>query len=109
MSHTPTPWAIAGNSLNAHGRITGSYFAKCDNGIVGQTFSNCLAGDDECQANAEFIVRAVNAHDDLVSSMTKFLDMYIGMVKSGDCGFWNAEIEPEVIACRAALDKAGAA
>lgn len=49
------------------------------------------------EANAELIVRAVNAYDDLVSALEAALD-YIG----------NGYQPPELIAqCRAALDKAG--
>lgn len=44
-----------------------------------------------------------NIQDALVKAMTAFLDYYIGMVESGDCGSWNPETQPVVINCRAAL------
>lgn len=39
----------------------------------------------------------------LAAAATAFLDMYVDMVNSGDCGFWNPEEDPEVINLRAAL------
>jgi hypothetical protein len=32
---------------------------------------------------------------------------YVGLVECGDCGNWDAEAEPEVIAARAALKGQG--
>lgn len=34
---------------------------------------------------------------------TDFLDNYVAMINSGDCGNWDPETEPKVIALRAAL------
>lgn len=36
-------------------------------------------------------------------ALANLLDRYVGLVNCGDCGFWNPETEPEVIAARAAL------
>lgn len=55
---------------------------------------------------ADFIVRAVNAHDALVEALRGLLDRYTALVNCGDCGDWDPETEPEVIAARAALAKA---
>lgn len=41
----------------------------------------------------------------LYLAMKKFLDRYIGAVESGDWGSWNPEEEPEVIACRLAMQE----
>lgn len=58
-------------------------------------------------ANANLIVTAVNSHEALVEAIQGLLERYTNLVGSGDCGFWNAEEEPQVIAARAALRKAG--
>ena len=44
-------------------------------------------------------------HDELVKVLEAMLKRYVGMVESGDCGFWNAEEEPVVVAARAVLAK----
>lgn len=40
----------------------------------------------------------------LEKALRGLLDRYTGLVNCGDCGFWNPENEPEVIAARAALE-----
>lgn len=39
----------------------------------------------------------------LRAALEAMLKMYVELVDSGDCGFWDAEKVPEVIAARAAL------
>lgn len=39
----------------------------------------------------------------VVKALKGMLDMYVQMVESGDCGFWNAEKDKEVIVARKAL------
>ena len=40
---------------------------------------------------------------ELEAALEALLDSHVQLVSSGDCGFWNAEDEPEVRAARAAL------
>ncbi len=58
-------------------------------------------------ANAAFIVQACNSHAGLVEALRGLLARYVGLVESGDAGFWDAETEDEVKAARAALEKSG--
>ncbi len=44
-------------------------------------------------------------NEELVKALKGMLEMYVDMVESGDCGFWDAEEVEEVIAARAALGK----
>lgn len=64
--------------------------------------------DPSAEFNAMEAACVVNAHDELVAALKGILDRYVGVIISGDCGFWNPEEEPEVIAARAALSKAEA-
>ncbi len=47
----------------------------------------------------------VSAAIELGSVCTAHLESYIKLVNSGDCGNWDPELEPQVIALRAALSK----
>lgn len=60
----------------------------------------------EKEANAEFIVRAANAHYDLLEALKRFVSEYIDLVESGDAVFWDAEKEEKVKMARAAIAKA---
>lgn len=53
--------------------------------------------------DAEFIVRACNAHQALVDALDDLLDRYESLVISGDCGNWNPEHDDVVIKGNAAL------
>lgn len=39
----------------------------------------------------------------LLDACKGMLDRYVGLVNSGDAGNWDPEVEPTVIACRAAI------
>ena len=49
---------------------------------------------------------AATESDALRAALVGMVDMYVEMVESGDCGFWDAEKVPQVIAARAALAEA---
>lgn len=51
----------------------------------------------------DFIVHRVNSHDALLAALKAMTERYVATVASGDCGHWDAEAEPEVIAARAAI------
>lgn len=48
---------------------------------------------------------SVVANDEAVALLKRWLDKYTDLVRSGDCGFWDAEQEKEVIDTRAFLSK----
>ena len=41
--------------------------------------------------------------DKLADALAAFVEMYTAMVNSGDCGNWDPDGDPEVIAARAVL------
>lgn len=47
-----------------------------------------------------------NAAPDLYEASKELLKHYLGIVNSGDCGFWNPEEEAQVINSRKAIAKA---
>jgi hypothetical protein len=67
--HTPTPWETA----DAYGPIEGgqSIKAVCDNYLICSTTG--YYGRDGAIANAAFIVRAVNSHEQLVAALKRCL------------------------------------
>jgi len=54
------------------------------------------------------IVEALEAKDAdimrLSTALERLITRYVGLVESGDCGFWDVETEPAMIEARAALD-----
>ena len=59
----------------------------------------------------DFINRTNDAHlmaaaPDLLEALEEMIEMYTQMVGCGDCGYWDAEKEAEVIKSRAAIAKA---
>lgn len=66
----------------------------------------CIAIDAEAQANAEFIVRACNSHDELLTALRWMVKQEVETCASGDCGNYDCELMPSMIAARAAIAKA---
>lgn len=64
-SHTPTPWIVSG------GREEDGRMVKIGTGEKGWLGVAAAFGDtpEEAEANAAFIVKAVNAHDDLIHAL----------------------------------------
>jgi hypothetical protein len=71
MSHTPTPWQI-------EERDCGGYkLADADGEFLSYLCQSRYPDDrkdDEAEANAAFIVKACNAHDELVAALTAAAD-----------------------------------
>ena len=57
----------------------------------------------DLEAEADLIVRAVNAHDALVEALEAMVDNLVQLADSGDAGFWDAEDQECVKQARAAL------
>lgn len=99
---TPGPWLIK----RAEIRIDDEYdYAIYDTGhqVIAEAFGRSGVSDfPPAEANA----RLISAAPDLYEAVKGFLDLYVALVNSGDCGNWNPEEEDVVIAARAALQKA---
>ena len=96
--HTPTPWSIVpqndGSSIIAkmHEDASKGFRIVCHAWLRRDSQA-------EDQANAAFIVRAVNAHDDLVAALSNL----VAIIEDGN----KATTESSSYACaRAALAKA---
>lgn len=59
--HTPLPWAVSGRTI-----IAGNGRSVCNNG-------NSSTGQEA--ENLDYIVRACNAHDDLVAALAALLNL----------------------------------
>ena len=68
--HTPTPWKAEKGRTVMH--VTGQHFGVCQistTGYRGDTPEDKRMYAERAEANAAFIVRAVNAHDELVAAL----------------------------------------
>ncbi len=75
-------------------------FVKCGDFYIASAHDGLPNG--QAEANA----RLMAASPDLYEALAKLTEMYVQLAGSGDCGFWNPEEDPEVIAARSALLKA---
>jgi hypothetical protein len=85
---------------------------------AGARFSYKLFADSGCQACGEAritaeqygriveVMHGKDAMQEMLVALQTFLDRYVEMAASGDCGNWDPETEPHVIAARAAIAKA---
>lgn len=73
--------------------------------FVSDIHDNVIAEIAE-SADRASIARLLAAAPDLFRALETFVEQYVGLVESGDAGFWDPEKEPKVIAARAALSKA---
>lgn len=96
ISATPIPWVVD--------QVNREYIATMCDGVyeyIGKIdpgdFSSVRRPYDECAANAAFIVRAVNCHDELVAAL-------IGLSMRDRTPHIHAS--PEVLRARAAIAKA---
>lgn len=85
--HTPTPWIL---EEGEDGQLTiwaGSAITERETGIYSSAGEMQIYDfpepDEECQANAEFIVRACNAHEVLASSIYRVNIRVESGLKSG--------------------------
>ncbi len=68
IKHTPTPWHLRDGATNGEVHVC----------APGRTIAVCDARPpNECEANAEFIVKAVNSYDDMLEALealVKYVD-----------------------------------
>lgn len=66
--HTPTPWIFYGEEDGDTGVITCEVLGPTE-GVVAYVNDPSLGDDDVMIANAEFIVTAVNSHEELLEAL----------------------------------------
>ena len=94
QSHTPTPWAVEG------------WLIVKDKGVrysIADVMTTANLNDSEKEANAAFIVRACNSHDDLVAAAELLLQQYDS---SGDFTMGGNLTNEPFLLFRAALKRA---
>jgi len=99
MTHTPTPWTATAN-IDA-GPYGPSWTVRVDKQVVVASISGAAlhGGQERAEANAAFIVRAVNAHDELVAALE-------GMMLPHEKGWKVTDWTLRMADARAALAKA---
>lgn len=105
MKHTETPWqAIVDGDLVYIDNDAGNNI--CD--LYHITAGGFTHTKQNAEANAAFIVKAVNNHYSLKEALELMLERYVDLVNCGDCGSWNPEEEVRVIKAREAIKQAEA-
>ena len=91
--HTPTPWRISS--------VTSRYIESHDGEIIGTAYPETMMDDYPVAcANAAFIVKAVNCHEELLEACKQMRDMLLS------CGY---EIHnPTIKLAKEAITKAEA-
>lgn len=78
--------------------------ADLDGAKYGQKRCQPLADDAKAKMVAD--AHLIAAAPDLYAALNAFVEEYVAMINSGDCGNWNPEEGEMVIAARAALSRA---
>jgi hypothetical protein len=69
VKHSPLPWKLEGPSRTPRADTTGDFAIIAGGQIIGETFRQTgPTAFQPADANAALIVRAVNAHEDLVEA-----------------------------------------
>lgn len=102
---TPGPWWVVEKYADRN------VFVRAEGGMIAEgPYPSHYSNQDERfeQEKAERYANAslISAAPDMAEALERFLDHYVAMVSSGDCGFWNPEDEAHVKAARSALAKA---
>lgn len=102
---TPGPWTTKQARFPVDGEFDWCVAATIDGAqhVIVEAFGRVA---DHVRPNAEANARLISAAPDMAEALQGFLDHYVAMVNSGDCGFWNPEDETHVKAARSALAKA---
>lgn len=95
MPHTKTPWAASGYNIRAGGKIICRVISDGDDGTERK----------EAKANTRHIVKCVNAHDDLVASVTT-LRAFAELISSATV---ETTVRDMIVKANAALAKVGKA
>lgn len=102
--HTPTPWFA---SEDGDGENYGaSTLVDARNGYIASVGAPFAEVAEENLANAAFIVRAVNAHDDLVAALHEYMSQFGQALEAYGIAFTDSQKIADAKA-RAALARAG--
>jgi len=73
MKHTPTPWIVSEHRATGENTLIRRASKRA---LVLASTSDCLINDGEDETNADFIVRACNAHDELLEAVKNSLKYF---------------------------------
>jgi hypothetical protein len=77
--HTPTPWSVV-NHQGTNLTNGKTYIGRLDNYVVAEDGGGAiLLNEDLNEANSDFIVRAVNAHEELLSALKDLVERCDGV------------------------------
>ena len=98
---TPGQWTSVTTDFN---RKRHYGVAKLDDLGCGIALTGLVGDGDDLgsQANANLIAAA----PELLEALETMVSRYVELVESGDCGFWDAEDEDQIINARKAIRKA---
>lgn len=74
IAHTPTPWSICTDPANDSWYAGITISGKTGQGKTDYRVADVFVLNHAYKANAEFIVRACNAHDDLLAALKAALE-----------------------------------
>lgn len=99
--HTPTPWHRNIPPIKKYPTI----FSGRNAHVFGFIPSRGMSAE-QAEADADFMLRAVNAHDDLVAALASMISLVHSMLPKHQQSDSSLDNIPQVIAARAALAKA---
>lgn len=108
--HTPTPWGSAptGNMATDYSQPFAIY-AKGEPSLVAGCFGDTRGGIEAAAANAAFIVKAVNCHDELMAAARRVLDGLNARIDAASAANEPVPVFDGIADLRAALAKVEAA
>jgi hypothetical protein len=99
--HNATPWRYTADNNTSYGRVV---IEASDGWTIAWVIDDITSVDPE--ANAAFIVRAVNAYDDLVAALRPFAELADIFASTGASTIGGPDMGKALAAARAALTKA---
>ena len=100
MAHSPGPWR---RENDPKGHRIWIFPANSDTSCVANI---PLPVRDRSNQEQEDNAKLIEVAPELLEALQALLKNHVTLVESGDCGFWDAEKEDEVIKARSALKKA---
>lgn len=108
MQHTKTPWRV-GSPSQMGSVVADEPVPEINGSDAVQYYGGHLIAESIAPRNAAFIVRACNAHEQLVAALEKIVENAQGAIDGGDALAWFEELHDIVRDADRALAAAGAA